>query len=189
MATLKKCKTCGNSVSSDAQNCPHCGAKQKKPFWQYSGCGCSSAGCLLIVLLAFLICALFINAKDRLNHAKELAKDPTPVNVQKTEEKQMEFFDITAISFAKTKLEEVLNVKTDIKFPKPGKVKKLKGTFDKTMGIKGELYEVKQLFEVKNDYGVWEKYNYRSIVEFHSARGYRVLLIQVDGVQIFPPLE
>ena len=121
--------------------------------------------------------------------AKELAKEPTPVNVQKTEEKQMEFFDITAISFAKTKLEEVLNVKTDIKFPKPGKVKKLKGTFDKTMGIKGELYEVKQLFEVKNDYGVWEKYNYRSIVEFHSARGYRVLLIQVDGVQIFPPLE
>jgi len=43
---LKKCKECGNEVSSKAKTCPKCGAPVKKEI----GCGTG-----LIIILAFLI--------------------------------------------------------------------------------------------------------------------------------------
>jgi hypothetical protein len=41
---LKKCKECGNKVSTQADKCPHCGAKVKK-----------SIGCLGLIVIFFLI--------------------------------------------------------------------------------------------------------------------------------------
>ena len=44
MAKLKKCKSCGNMVSTDAKTCPQCGARVKK-----------SHGCLLIIVFLILV--------------------------------------------------------------------------------------------------------------------------------------
>lgn len=32
MAKMMKCKTCGEEIAKSAKACPHCGAKNKKPF-------------------------------------------------------------------------------------------------------------------------------------------------------------
>ena len=31
---MKKCKTCGQEIARKAKICPHCGAKNKKPFYK-----------------------------------------------------------------------------------------------------------------------------------------------------------
>lgn len=48
---LKKCKECGNEVSSKAESCPKCGAVLKK---KTSSC----VGCLAVVLFAFIVLAV-----------------------------------------------------------------------------------------------------------------------------------
>ena len=34
---LKKCKTCDQEIAKEAEVCPHCGAKNKKPFLSVGG--------------------------------------------------------------------------------------------------------------------------------------------------------
>lgn len=34
MAKMKKCKSCGKEIASNAKICPGCGAKNKKPFYK-----------------------------------------------------------------------------------------------------------------------------------------------------------
>jgi hypothetical protein len=70
-----------------------------------------------------------------------------------------------------------------------GKVTKLPPTVKKTMGFPGDLYEVKQNFEILNVFNVWLKHEYRAVVEFLPEKGYRTVLLQVNGEQIFPPVE
>lgn len=42
--TIKKCKECGNDVSTKAESCPHCGAKQKR----------TSIGCVGAIFIIFV---------------------------------------------------------------------------------------------------------------------------------------
>lgn len=177
MPKLTKCKTCNGQISSDASNCPHCGAKQPK-----------SSGCcrfILLIIIFFVVAyALLPKGGDDLSSSTATTTTTAAANTPK-----MVFDEITAISFARTKLQEVLKVKTKIRFPKPGKVNPLKGTHQKTMGFKGSLHEIKQGFEVLNENAVWIKFDYRAVVEFAPEKGYRVVLLQVDGQKIFPPLQ
>lgn len=43
--SLKNCKECGNSVSSNAEKCPHCGNPIRKKS------SCFSTGCLIVIIL------------------------------------------------------------------------------------------------------------------------------------------
>lgn len=53
---MTSCKECGQSISTTAIACPHCGAQGKKPLIQPSG-GCAGAVALLMAIfmtLAFI---------------------------------------------------------------------------------------------------------------------------------------
>ncbi len=74
---IKQCKECGKEVSSQAKQCPHCGAPQKKPF----GIG----RWLLIALAAFIFYALIqgndgapVPSNAKLADAEEQASAESP---------------------------------------------------------------------------------------------------------------
>ena len=175
MARLKNCETCGEIVSSDAGICPHCGAKQKK-----SGCA------ILVILLLIILCMATCGREN--SSTQEPAIKPSTVEKEPQKQK-MVFKDTVAVSFARTKLQECLDIKTDMRVTKPGKVTKLPPTVRKTLKFDGELYEVKQDFEILNVFNVWLKHEYRAVVEFLPGKGYRTVLLQVNGEKIFPPME
>ena len=45
MDKMKPCKACGQEIAKSAKNCPHCGAKNKKP----------PVGCLVVLILFLLV--------------------------------------------------------------------------------------------------------------------------------------
>lgn len=51
---LRKCKECGNQVSTNAKACPSCGAPIKKHPTSAASCG----GCLLLVVFVFVLIAV-----------------------------------------------------------------------------------------------------------------------------------
>ena len=61
---LKKCKECGKDVSSKADLCPHCGAKQKR-----KGIGCG--GVILILIAILFISSQFSQCNKRAEEHKQ----------------------------------------------------------------------------------------------------------------------
>jgi len=55
---IKKCKECGKDVSTKADNCPHCGAKQHIGFMEI--CGCLT----IISIIIIIIVAIGINVDE-----------------------------------------------------------------------------------------------------------------------------
>ena len=66
---LKKCKECGHDVSSKAESCPSCGAKQKES---------STFGCLSVVALAIVLFAVIGSFSDTSPPEPTNAVTPTP---------------------------------------------------------------------------------------------------------------
>lgn len=49
--TLKPCSECGEEVSSQASECPNCGAPTSKGRWQSLNKSAGNVGCLLTLLV------------------------------------------------------------------------------------------------------------------------------------------
>lgn len=64
---LKKCKECGKEVSTKADLCPNCGAKQKR-----KGIGCG--GALLILIVIGVIGSQFSECSKKAEQRKQAAR-------------------------------------------------------------------------------------------------------------------
>lgn len=56
MAKMTNCKSCGKEIAKSAKTCPHCGAKNKKPFYK--------AVWFWIIILTVVILSLFADIDD-----------------------------------------------------------------------------------------------------------------------------
>jgi len=52
--SLIACKECGKDISSEAQNCPHCGIKIKR----------KGSGCITVVIIVLVIMIIFLSIKE-----------------------------------------------------------------------------------------------------------------------------
>ncbi|MBE9582555.1 MAG: zinc ribbon domain-containing protein [Proteobacteria bacterium] len=79
---LKKCKECGKEVSTKADLCPHCGAKQKG-----KGIGCG--GALLILIVIAFIGSQFSEYSQKAEERKQAARQEE-IRKQENEKRQNE---------------------------------------------------------------------------------------------------
>ena len=71
---LKKCKECGHEVSTKAESCPHCGAKQKR-----KGIGCLGCfGVILILIFLAIFSANFTAYKQKVAEDNIQSHSETP---------------------------------------------------------------------------------------------------------------
>lgn len=75
---LKKCKECGNDVSTKAESCPKCGAVLRK---KTSGC----TGCLAIVILGTIVVAVISSLTDTGTGSRPSGGSPTTESRPKTQ--------------------------------------------------------------------------------------------------------
>jgi len=81
MIKLINCKTCSNEIASKAKTCPHCGAKNKKPFyakwWVWL---------IAVIVLIIVLIPSNENGEDKNTTAKdanEQAESPSVVEISK----------------------------------------------------------------------------------------------------------
>lgn len=72
---LRKCEECGSQVSTDADRCPHCGAKVKKPM------GIARVTALVILVGAIAKCTMDDDKKQQ-----QAAKTPEQIEREAKEE-------------------------------------------------------------------------------------------------------
>lgn len=70
---IVKCRECRKDVSSEAANCPHCGAPVKKPPKTF---GCGTAVVLVVVIVGVLVAAM--NVMSESSHRRVVAPNPAP---------------------------------------------------------------------------------------------------------------
>ncbi len=71
---IKKCKECGNDVSTKADKCPHCGAKVKNDI-----------GCLGVIVIIIAI-GIIINIVSKPDNTKSSSKSNVPAKIQSPKE-------------------------------------------------------------------------------------------------------
>lgn len=59
MAKMTNCKSCGKEIAASAKTCPHCGAKNKKPFYK--------AVWFWVIILIVIILSHFVDIDDNGN--------------------------------------------------------------------------------------------------------------------------
>jgi len=52
---LKKCKECGHDMSTSAQNCPNCGARNQMYVGPWTGCMMVIIGVLAFIIIAVIL--------------------------------------------------------------------------------------------------------------------------------------
>ena len=171
MARLKKCKSCGNMIAKDAKICPQCGGKVNK-----------SHGCLLFIILVALIfigtCVAVPNVKST-HDVKENPNSP-----ENADAFQVDYFSNDgAIIFAQNFLEKYGD---NIKYTTAAKVDKAETSNPGKTKKSGDFWIVSQEFTEKNAFGVDLKHSYSAIIEFKSGAGYRMVMLMIDDVAVYP---
>lgn len=153
--------------------CPQCGGKVNK-----------SHGCLLFIILVALIfigtCVAVPNVKST-HDVKENPNSP-----ENADAFQVDYFSNDgAIIFAQNFLEKYGD---NIKYTTAAKVGKfITSKSDKRTEKKaGDFWSVYQEFTEKNAFGVDLKHSYSAIIEFKSGAGYRMVMLMIDDVAVYP---
>jgi hypothetical protein len=166
-------------IAKDAKICPQCGGRVKK-----------SHGCLMIIILMIVI---FVAAKISLPNSdvpstsnNDAPKTENPNSPENADAFQVDYFSNDgAIIFAQNFLEKYGD---NIKYTTAAKVGKIitsksdKRTDQKT----GDFWSVYQEFTEKNAFGVDLKHSYSAIIEFKSGAGYRMVMLMIDDVAVYP---
>ena len=137
---LKKCKECGNEVSTKAEKCPHCGAKVK-----------SGIGCIGLIGVVFLI-GMFgsflgesnktnTNSSSSTSKVKEPAKAKTPEELRKERIKK----GFSAWDGSHRELEKIIKISMN----DPNSYEHVETTYSD----KGDYLIVKTTFRGKNAFG------------------------------------
>lgn len=179
MARLKKCRSCGNMVARSAKMCPQCGGKVNQ-----------SHGCLMIIILMVII---FVAAKISSPNSdvpstsnNDAPKKENPNSPENADAFQVDYFSNDgAIIFAQNFLEKYGD---NIKYTTAAKVGKfITSKSDKRTDQKtGDFWSVYQEFTEKNAFGVDLKHSYSAIIEFKSGAGYRMVMLMIDDVAVYP---
>ena len=175
MARLKKCKSCGNMVARDAKRCPQCGGKVNQ-----------SHGCLMIIILMVVILVVAKISSPNNNVPStpnnDTPKKENPNSPEKADAFQVDYFSNDgAIIFAQNFLEKYSG---NVKYSTVAKVDKV--TTSKSRKKTGDLWTVNQEFIAKNALGVDLKHSYSAIIEFKSGAGYRMVMLMIDDVAVYP---
>ena len=171
MSRLKKCNSCGNMIARDAKRCPQCGGRVNK-----------SHGCLLFIILVALFfigtCAVVPNSKS----GHDVAQNPnSPENADAF---QVEVFsNAGAELFAQNFLEQYSG---NVKYSTVAKVDKAETSNPWKTKKSGDFWTVSQEFTEKNAFGVDLKHSYCAILEFCSGKGYRMAMLMIDNVVVYP---
>lgn len=172
MAKLIRCKCCGGEVASNCKVCVHCGAKMPK----------SAKGCAILLLIVFVV-ALIAAISPQKEKSPERPKKPEPIS----------FDDTRARVRAQMFIEELINTRTELKFPHPINVYKYtphgdaKKFFETVKMDMRNFYSVDGIFTEKNAFGVDIKFKYEAIIYWNSKTDdYKCVQLFIDGVEVFP---
>lgn len=176
MSKLVKCKSCGNLIARDASICPQCGGKVKK-----------SRGCVLLFVLLFLIIIGTCVAGNG-GSSTSAKSDSDLSSPENADPYQVDHFSndgamICAQNFLENKISK------DLKYITAAKVEKLSASGKEKVASNvnpDNLWIVHQDFTERNALGVELKHSYIATIEFAKGKGYRVIMLTVDDVVIFP---
>ena len=177
MSKLVKCKSCGNLIAKDASICPQCGGKVKK-----------SHGCVLLFVLLFLIIIGACIAGSNGGSSTSVNTNPDSASPENADPYQVDHFSndgamICAQNFLESKISK------DLKYITAAKVEKLSASGKEKVSSSvnpDNLWIVHQEFTERNALGVDLKHSYIATIEFAKGKGYRVVILTVDDVVIFP---
>ncbi len=156
---LKKCKECGNEVSTKAKKCPNCGAPVKTS---------SSVGCLTIIGVIFLI-GLFGSLFDD----NDSSKTTTTSNVQKKSWREQDNSTMAYIM-----MEDF--VKQRLKSPKsadfPGV---FDGRGDHVKYLGNHKYRIISYVDAQNSFGATMRNNFIGEIEQNSEDRWRLISLEL----------
>ena len=162
-------------VARDAKRCPQCGGKVNQ-----------SHGCLMIIILVALI---FIGTCVAVPNGKSTPVKENPNSPEKADAFQVDYFSNDgAIIFVQNFLEN--NVAKNVKYITSANVKHVSESVAeafKKLGVNEKnVWSVSQEFSEKNAFGVDLKHSYSAIIEFKSGAGYRMVMLMIDDVAVYP---